>query len=79
MSYARLGPDSDVYVVRSTEGLECLACALDDPELDPTPDRIFSSSSSMVAHLRQHKAAGHKVPLQACIDLAIDELEAALA
>jgi hypothetical protein len=57
VSYARFGKDSDVYVFLSVEGpLECCACAL-EPESE-----CFDSTDAMLAHLREHVDAGHKVP-----------------
>jgi hypothetical protein len=58
MSYARMGPDSDVYVFLSIQGtLDCCACRLNDGS-----SRSFKSTDDMVAHLEQHTHAGHLVP-----------------
>lgn len=58
MSYARLGPDSGVYVFAAvTGGIECCGCALAD---DGWP--TFDTYSATLAHLEEHVAAGHAVP-----------------
>ena len=58
MSYARFGWEgSDVYVFLSVDGcLECCACSL-NPESE-----CFDSTDAMLAHLREHVAAGDTVP-----------------
>jgi len=58
VSYARLGPDSDVYVVNGGRALECTWCRLGNEQKDFT-------SEEMIAHLTEHVAAGHKVPWEA--------------
>lgn len=57
MSYARWGQhDSDVYVFLSTSGkLECCGCSLSD-------EWTYDSTDAMIAHLREHQAAGDHVP-----------------
>lgn len=58
MSYARLGPESDVYVLGlEPDGntLTCMGCSLDEAGFKGTAIEMF-------AHLRRHQAAGHKVP-----------------
>ena len=61
MSYARFGCDgSDVYVYWSCYGgLDCCACWL-----HPRPFGRFNfpTAAEMIAHLREHQAAGHHVP-----------------
>ena len=71
MSYARFGPDSDVYVYSSECGYVCSWCTL-QTEPDPEYDDHFvtKSASEMIQHLEQHRAAGHKVP-----DYTIKELQ----
>lgn len=55
MSYARFGSDSDVYVFASIDGyVSCCGCILGDRG-------DFHSPEEIVAHLREHVAAGHKV------------------
>lgn len=66
MSYARLGPDSDVYVVDGGKGLFCEWCQL---EGDGKP----FDHRGMVIHLREHRLAGHKVPAEA-FDRLADEI-----
>jgi hypothetical protein len=60
MAYARFGPDSDVYVFAGGPpwaALECCDCALvSDPHF------WAKTTDEMIAHLRDHQAAGHKVP-----------------
>ncbi|ROR97803.1 hypothetical protein EDD28_2412 [Salana multivorans] len=56
MSYARFGPSSDVYVYGDIAGyVACCGCILSD-QWD------FHSAAEIVAHLREHVAAGHNVP-----------------
>jgi hypothetical protein len=63
MAFARLSPTSDVYVFTTVDsGVQCCGCAL-----DRTPERKnqfvnFTDFETLAAHLRQHQAAGHKVP-----------------
>lgn len=68
MSYCRFawrcedGRPSDVYVYGSEDGLVCCGCRLDDRwEHD--------DNAGMVAHLLEHRRAGHAVPQH-----ALDEL-----
>ena len=63
MSYCRVGPDSDVYVIatwhpenRQHDALECF-CG---------PPRTFTTArSGMIIHLLEHQALGDKVPARA--------------
>lgn len=56
MSYVRFSADSDVYVFAHVNGfIQCCGCRLGD-EWD------FDSPEGIVEHLKQHVAAGHKVP-----------------
>lgn len=61
MSYARRGPDSDVYVFRnaSDDKLDCYECRLED---EPGKTVKFDKPSEMVAHLDEHIDVGHNVP-----------------
>lgn len=58
MSYARFGFDgSQVYVYHSTSDmLVCCGCALDG-------SFETASRAAMIDHLRDHEAAGYRVPL----------------
>jgi hypothetical protein len=61
MAVCRLGPNSDVYVVYKADGgIECHGCAL-------FKDRGFNApdEAAMISHLKDHAAAGHKVPSEA--------------
>lgn len=65
MSYARLGPDSDVYVYDSGDGLFCQWCQRVDGEHS-------YSRAEMLEHLEQHVAAGDKVPAEALARLRFE-------
>jgi len=61
MAVCRPGPDSDVYVVYSAGGgIECRECALHKESGFNAPDE-----AAMISHLKDHAAAGHKVPSEA--------------
>lgn len=61
MSYARFGwDDSDVYVFLDGRWLECCGCSL-------RHNGQFYSTSNMLDHLEEHRAAGHTVP-ESCIE-----------
>jgi hypothetical protein len=62
VAYARFGDDSDVYVFSTGRSLLCMRCALG-------PDFTAKSTAVMVAHLGDHRGAGHKVPEDAISDL----------
>lgn len=58
MSFARFGPESDVYVFPHVDGhFECSMCALEDKFSFRSKD-----AAEFVAHLEDHRKAGHKVP-----------------
>ena len=64
MSYARFGPDSDVYVyasgsVTGDDRIVCCACHL----IGGGYSTLWPMA--MVEHLRSHVAAGHRVPADA--------------
>jgi hypothetical protein len=60
MSYARFGPNSDVYVYADVGGyLNCCGCILSNNRTAPS---AFDTTAEMLEHLEQHKAAGHQVP-----------------
>ena len=58
MSWCRFGPSSDLYIFDTFEGgVECCGCFLSE---DGCP---FEAASvvEMMAHIRDHVAAGHTV------------------
>jgi hypothetical protein len=66
MSYCRWSERSNVYVYDDVSGgTTCCGCALNRGSLN------VATHAEMVAHLREHIAAGHLVP-----DDVIPELEA---
>lgn len=57
MAFCRMSPDSDVYAFPNCNGdYECCLCALPGGHC-MTPD-----VTEFLAHLEQHRQAGHKVP-----------------
>jgi hypothetical protein len=61
MAVCRFHDDSDVYVYyNSAGGIDCCSCVLSNKETFNAPDE-----AGMIAHLRDHLAAGHKVPCEA--------------
>jgi hypothetical protein len=76
MAYARWGWDgSDVYVFLNVSGwIECCSCWMNEP----IPESAFSesfqgrSADEMIAHLREHVAAGHTVPEDLIPDINAD-------
>lgn len=70
MSYARFGPDSDVYVFQ-TCGLLLACCDCRLREIEATiPWASFSTAREALDHLKRHIDAGHKVP-----DYTIEEIK----
>lgn len=68
MSYCRFS-EADVYVFMHTHKfLECCGCSLGD-QWD------FHSTADMVAHLREHIAAGHDVPAWVIPQIEADDAE----
>jgi len=66
MAICRFSPQSDVFVSLSESGqVECCACRLNKRATYATPLR-----QEMIAHLKEHLAAGHKVPPEAIVELA---------
>lgn len=60
MSYARFGPDSDIYVYLHVDGyLHCCACLLPDDSRDSF---TCNTTDDMITHLRDHATAGHRIP-----------------
>lgn len=70
MSYARMGNDSDVYVLAISEGLTCMACRLLGDDLAS----YNGDEKQMLRHLTQHRKNGHKVP-QRTFDRIMREME----
>ena len=61
MAVCRLGPDSDAHVYYNRAGgIDCCGCALSNGDTFNAPDEVV-----MISHLKEHKAAGHKVPAEA--------------
>lgn len=58
MSYCRKGHDSDLYIIGTRDGYECLAC----PLLDDHESSFFTNSEFLWWHVQEHLAEGHKVP-----------------
>lgn len=69
MSYCRFS-DADVYLYRSSRGVECSWCPLHPGITILT----FERYSDAIAHLDEHVAAGHDVP-----DYAFDGLRSDMA
>lgn len=67
MSWARWGPDSDVYVFEDVAGgVTCCGCSLSGATL-----ASFNASdpSELVAHFAAHLTQGDLVPLGLCVRL----------
>lgn len=68
MAYSRFSY-ADVYVFMSVSGyLECCGCSLGN-EWD------FDSTEAMIAHLAEHRKAGHEMPDDLEDDLRADDEE----
>lgn len=66
MAICRFSPSSDVFVSLEDDGnVECCACRLQERTTYRTPLR-----QEMISHLKDHLAAGHKVPPEAIVELA---------
>lgn len=65
MSYARFGQESDVYVFSDGDRLHCVWCRL----CRAFESAVYAEYPDMIAHLEEHRAAGHKVP-----DYALERL-----
>ncbi|KKN49499.1 hypothetical protein LCGC14_0642060 [marine sediment metagenome] len=58
VSYCRFGTNSHVYVAGSLfGGIDCLACILHSEGMTAT----FQTRTEMIAHLEEHRNAGHSV------------------
>jgi hypothetical protein len=66
LSYARVSPESDVYVYRSEEGLICFGCGLAEDSAEFRTD----SRTQMLNHLRRHVELGDLVPPKAFATLS---------
>jgi hypothetical protein len=63
MSFARYGPDSDVYVYEGSDGFRCDRC--------PRAGEWFCCETveEMVTHLLEHRKRGDRVPEDAITGL----------
>ena len=80
MSYCRLGNDSDAYFICCGGGdgerfFECYVCKLSPPDAPRGGSKRIVGTERALAHLVEHKNAGHKIP-QHAIDRLTKELEA---
>lgn len=77
MSYARMGNDSDIYVILSGYGYICYNCKL-QREFKNVPgihrDFVTEDVEKMTLHVVGHKAKGHMVP-DYCINRLLSEIE----
>ena len=71
MSYCRRGEDSDVYIVSTGYGYECVNCLL-KPRYNSAVNMANSHLSTvcqtqdhMLIHIKKHQRAGHLVPERA--------------
>lgn len=66
MSFARWGPDCDLYVFdhSSFDACVCFGCLLQDEvdEYGTLDNYITKSLERMLTHVWRHREAGHKVP-----------------
>lgn len=62
MSYVRWGDDSNVYIIGTDRGLECVLCRL-------LPEFVTQSRSAMLEHLKVHRESGDVVPSYADVEL----------
>ena len=71
MSYCRWTSESDVYVYESSGGFfTCCLCSLRTDGRDLNTKK----RSQMIAHLKEHRKAGHEVP-QWATDRLIEEIK----
>ncbi|HEY1707631.1 MAG TPA: hypothetical protein VGG10_05160 [Rhizomicrobium sp.] len=67
MAVCRLGENSDVYVYQSVEGgFDCGGCILGRNNFNAADE------NAILEHLKEHRAAGHKVPNEAFRELGAD-------
>ena len=67
MSYCRKGNDSDLYVLSTGYGFECVSCLLRSKYegYNMHMSTVRKTRKQMLKHLSEHEAAGHKVPKRA--------------
>lgn len=71
MSYARMGHDSDVYVIMCINGeLQCISC----PDLGKGEIWSCNEFNNMIKHLEKHVEDGFRVPDDALRRLKEDHL-----
>jgi hypothetical protein len=61
MAYAHRSPHSDVHVIETDAGYECLSCDL----AQGGRTVVVPTIAEMIAHLETHRRAGHLVPDEA--------------
>ena len=61
MSYCRFASDSDVFLLSTRDGIECLECRLEGG----VTYRALPTKHDAVLHLVEHLAVGHRVPVRA--------------
>ena len=79
MAYCRKGPDSDLYVIGTGDGYECLCCPLTETVevingAKMYGSRHFRNISHLYSHLLDHVGAGHNVPQDALDRVEAEEL-----
>ncbi len=74
MSYCRFGPDSDLYVVRTGDGYQCICCPSE--EGDDYKSWYGDTLEDLLNHLVDHVGEGHKVPHAAMERVAIEMTKA---
>jgi hypothetical protein len=78
MSYARKGENSDVYVISTGYGYECINCLLKPRYRLGTGminlhlSTICQTPDHMLMHLKKHLKKGHKVPERATKRLSLE-------
>jgi hypothetical protein len=72
MAYCRFTRHSDVYVYEDVlGGLTCCGCTLRGVDR-LGQDFNCPTRGGMIAHLEEHRAAGHKVEEDTCQDLRVE-------
>lgn len=78
MSYCRFSEDSEVYVYHSVNGrFICCGCCLMEPVGAGLVqyERSYRTREQLIEHLKQHIAAGHKVPAHAIARIEQEQRE----